>query len=52
MFGTCYNPKASALSAASFALPLTNPREMDGFYGDSAFDGGSTPIILTATPVV
>lgn len=30
-------------------LPLSNPREMDGFYGDSAFDGGATP---TATPVV
>lgn len=42
-------PKKAAIETATGRLPLTNPREMDGFYGDAAFDGGATPV---ATPVL
>lgn len=42
-------PKKAAIETFTGLLPLTNPSEMDGFYGDAAFDGGATPVV---TPVL
>ena len=50
-FSSSNTLKATKTRLVTFAAPITNPREMDGFYDDSAFDGGNTPIVLPATPV-
>lgn len=50
-FSSSNAPKATKSKIVTFAAPITNPREMDGFYDDSAFDGGNTPIVLPATPL-
>ena len=50
-FSSSNTLKATKTKIVTFSARLTNPREMDGFYDDSAFDGGNTPVVLPATPL-